>query len=62
MVPLFRHLYTNSKHGQEAEKLVKIALELVQARKESGQKVNLHCQWSPRTINNLTLTLYQIIL
>ncbi len=40
MIPLFRHLYTNSKQGLEAEKLVKIALELVQARKESGQKVS----------------------
>ena len=40
MIPLFRHLYNNSKQGLEAEKLVKIALELVQARKESGQKVS----------------------
>lgn len=46
MIPLFRHLYNNSKQGLEAEKLVKIALELVQARKESGQKVS----------NNIMLT------
>ena len=40
MIPLFRHLFNQTKQGQEAEKLVKIALELVQARKESGQRVS----------------------
>lgn len=41
MIPLFRHLFNNSKRGLEAEKLVKIALELVQARKASGQRVSV---------------------
>ena len=40
MAPLLRHLFVNSKQGKEADKLAKIAFELVQARKQSGQKVS----------------------
>ena len=41
MVPVFRYLFSKSKEGEDAEKLVKIALELVQARKQGGQKVSV---------------------
>ena len=40
MIPLFRYLFNKSKAGEDSKQLVKIALELVRARKESGQRVN----------------------
>ena len=42
MVPVFRYLFSKTKDGEDGEKLVKIALELVQARKESGKKVSVY--------------------
>ena len=41
LIPVFRYLFSKTKEGQDGEKLVKIALELVQARKRGGKKVRL---------------------
>lgn len=41
MVPIFRYLFSKTKEGEDGEKLVKIALQLVQARKEGGKKVSM---------------------
>ena len=56
MVPVFRYLFSKSKEGEDAEKLVKIALELVQARKEGGHKVSM----MTRFLVNAKINMYSL--
>ena len=42
LIPIFSFLFSYSKGGKNNEKLVKIALELVNARRQTGTKVRTH--------------------
>ena len=57
MVPVFRYLFSKTKDGEDGEKLVKIALELVQARKESGKKVSVYID-DKTSVNDVCSPLY----